>query len=374
MGNDKTLRAVHVGLSVGHAGRLDTSDDETLGARARLLTDVRRLPGVEVVAYCELYDSSKLDEVRTHFPGAGAYDNVDDLIANEEFDLACVVLQPRDMPDTLLKLANAGKHLLADKQFALHGDDLKPVVEAVNRNNLTSFVCYPWRYHPAMQDIRALTENGVLGRPIAIEARQITGQVGGPHGSDPASPTSRKDVWGGGNLQYVGCHILEGMRYLMGCEVKTVSAQIGRPLGYTEEEVEDIAVLALEYENGAMASLVAAYLSPKGVTGAGRSLTFYGSEGWANWPSIGGDTLEVYSASPQWSGTPEKTIKYTVAPLPSIVGAVYYYNWIENFVSDIRAGNKGTLNMTDALYVQQSIDAAYESGRTGQRVEVQYGL
>ena len=153
-----------------------------------------------------------------------------------------------------------------------------------------------------------------------------------------------------------------------------MQAQIGRPLGYTEEEVEDIAVLALEYENGAMASLVAAYLSPKGVTGAGRSLTFYGSEGWANWPSIGGDTLEVYSASPQWSGTPEKTIKYTIAPLPSIVGGVWYYNWIENFVADIRAGNKGTLNMTDALYVQQSIDAAYESGRTGQRVEVKYGL
>ena len=81
------------------------------------------------------------------------------------------------------------------------------------------------------------------------------------------------------------------------------------------------------------------------------------------------------SASPKWSGTPEKAIKYNFGPpLPSIVGAVWYYNWIANFADDVRAGNKGTLNMEDALYVQQSIDGAYESGRTGQRVEVKYGL
>ena len=362
-----TLKAVHIGLSVGHAGSFDDSVP-------RLIHDFQRLPDVDVVAYCELYDSSKLDEAKKLYPKAGTYDNVDDLIAGEEFDLACVVLHPRDMPDALLKLANAGKHFLADKQFALHGDDIKPVVEAVNRNNLTTFVAYPWRYHPAMQDIRQFTDQGILGRRIAIEARHFTVQVGGPHGTDPTMPNYRKETWGGGNLMYVGCHILEAMRFLMDCEVKTVQAQVGRPLGYTQEGVEDIAVLALEYENGAYGSLVAGSLSPDGVTGAGRSLNFYGSEGWAKWPSIGGDVLEVYSASPKWSGTPEKVINYTLTPLPSIVLHAWYYNWIENFANDVRAGNKGTLTMTDALYVQQSIDAAYESGRTGRRIEVKYGL
>ena len=38
------------------------------------------------------------------------------------------------------------------------------------------------------------------------------------------------------------------------------------------------------------------------------------------------------------------------------------------------AGNEGVLNMTDALYVLQSIDAAYESARTGRRVEVKYDV
>jgi predicted dehydrogenase len=220
MTSNKTLRAVHIGLSVGHAGSFDDS-------RPRLIHDFRRLENVDVVAYCELYDPSFLDTAKKHHPEAGLYSSVDDLIANEEFDVACVVLHPRDVPDALLKLANAGKHFLVDKQFALHGDQLKPVVEAVNRNNLTTFLTYAWRFHPAMQDLKKLIDEGVMGKPIAIETRQAWGQVGGPHGDDPERDSFSMDMWGGGNLQYVGCHLLEVMRFLMGCEVKSCRLRSG---------------------------------------------------------------------------------------------------------------------------------------------------
>ena len=54
--------------------------------------------------------------------------------------------------------------------------------------------------------------------------------------------------------------------------------------------------------------------------------------------------------------------------------SVWYHSWIERFIEDVRAGRPGVLTMDDALYVLQSIDAAYESARTGRRVEVQYGV
>ena len=66
MSTNKTLEAVHIGLSVGHAGSFDDS-------KPRLIHDFRRLEGVEVVAYCELYDSSYLDEAKKHHPNAGLY-------------------------------------------------------------------------------------------------------------------------------------------------------------------------------------------------------------------------------------------------------------------------------------------------------------
>jgi predicted dehydrogenase len=365
--NTRTLKAVHIGLSVGHAGSFDDS-------KPRLIHDFRRLEGVEVVAYCELYDPSYLDDAKEHHPGAGLYSSVDDLIANEEFDLACVVLLPRDVPDALLKLANAGKHFMVDKQFAHKSEDLHEVVRAVRRNELTTFLAYPVRFHPAMQDLRGLIDEGVMGDPLFVEGRFVTGQVGGPHGSDPLGVPYRMETEGGGNLHYVGCHLLDGMRYLMGCEVKSVQAMNGRPLGYIEEPIEDLSILALEYENGGYGSLVCGYMSARGAPEWDRGLVFRGAEGQANWTPMLAPRLEVSSASEKWSGSPEKVIDYTLPPLPSIVFHVWFHNWIRRFVDDVRAGDRGVLTIDDALYVLQSIDAAYESARTGRRVEVKYGL
>ena len=369
MSTKKTLKAVHVGISVGHAGSFDDS-------KPRLIHDFRRLEGVEVVAYCELYDPSFLDVAKKHNPSANLYTSVDELIAKEDFDLACVVLLPRDVPDALLKLANAGKHFMVDKQFARKSEDLHEVVKAVRRNKLTSFLNYPWRFHPAMQDLKQLIDEGVMGDPLFVEARQVTGQVGGPHGSDPQGNPYRMDTEGGGTLHYVGCHILEVMRFLMGSEVKSVQAMTGRPMGHTEEPIEDLAVLALEYADGGYGSLVSGYFTPQGTSGWGPALIFRGTEGGASWSPVTAlsPRIEISSASEKWSGAPEKVIDYTVTPLASINFSVWYFNWLQRFIEDIHAGNEGVLNMTDALYVLQSIDAAYESARTGRRVEVQYDV
>ena len=365
--NGKPLKAVHIGLSVGHAGSFDDS-------KPRLIHDFRRLEGVDVVAYCELYDPSYLDEAKKHHPNANVYSDVDDLIAKEDFDLACVVLLPRDIPEVLLKLANAGKHFMVDKQFARKSEELHEVVRAVRRNELTTFLAYPVRFHPAMQDLRGLIDDGVMGKPMFVEGRFVTGQVGGPHGSDPRGVPYRMDTEGGGNLHYVGCHLLDGMRYLMGCEVKSVQAINGRPLGYAEEGIEDLSVLALEYENGGYGSMVCGYMSARTAPEWDRALVFRGTEGQANWTPMLTPKLEVISASEKWSGSPEKTIDYTLPTLPSIVFHVWFHNWIRRFVDDVRAGVPGVLTVEDALYVLQSIDAAYESANTGRRVEVQYGF
>ncbi len=111
MTEKKVLKAVQIGMSTGHAGSLDSS-------RPRLIRTFQQLEGVEVVGYCEIYDQSYLDVAKAFDPKAGVYSSVEELIEKQDFDLACVVLLPRDVPDALLKLANAGKHFLVDKQFA----------------------------------------------------------------------------------------------------------------------------------------------------------------------------------------------------------------------------------------------------------------
>ena len=361
MTSSGTLRAVHVGMSTGHAGSFDSS-------RPRLIRSFQQLEGVEVVAYCELYDSTYLDRAREFDPKAGLYSTVDELLEKEEFDLACVVLLPRDVPEVLLKLANAGKHFIVDKQFARKSEDLYEVVKSVRTNEITTFMAYPLRYHPAAQDLRAMVDRGLMGRPLAIEANQIFDVVDEVKALLPAY---RNDTESGGSLHYVGCHILDTMRFLVGGEVRSVQAITGRPNGHIEPGMEEAAMLALEYDNGALGTLHCGYLGHVGTNYAHISLRSEFGEG--HW-DVGKPRLEVISHAPAWRGAPNRTVDYEVPTFEGMLTSVWYHRWIERFIADVRAGEPGVLNMDDALYVLQSIDAAYESARTGRRVEVQYGV
>ena len=361
MTDQKVLKAVHIGMSTGHAGSLDAS-------RPRLIRTFQQLDGVEVVGYCELYDSSYLDEARAFDPNAGIYSSVDELIEKEDFDVACVVLLPRDVPDALLKLANAGKHFYVDKQFARKSEDLVDVVKSVRDNGVTTFIGYPWRYHPAAQDLRDMVDRGLMGRPLSVEARQIF-DVMNPEKA--LQPVHRVDTASGGSLHYVGCHILDTMRFLVGGEVRAVQAIAGRPSGFMEPGMEEAAMLALEYDNGALGTLHCGYLGHLGTNYAAVSLRSELGEG--SW-DVGKPRLEVRCKAPSWRGAPNRVIDYDVPEFGGLMNSVYYHSWVERFIDDIRAGQPGVLTMDDALYVLQSIDAAYESARTGRRVEVQYGV
>jgi predicted dehydrogenase len=366
MTDQKTLKAVHIGMSTGHAGSLDSS-------RPRLIRTFQQLEGVEVVGYCETYDPSFLDQARAFNPAAGLYTSVDNLIENQEFDLACVVVLPRDVPDVLLKLANAGKHFLVDKQFARKSEDLYETVKSVRTNNITTFIAYPWRYHPAAQDLRDMVDRGLMGKPLSIEANQIFDVVDAVKALVPAH---RNDTESGGSLHYVGCHIMDTMRFLVGGEVRSVQAITGRPNGHIEPGMEEAAMLALEYDNGSLGTLHCGYLGHLGTNYARISLRSELGEGHLEVGKQGGHParLEVICKAPSWRGAPSRTVDYELPAFEGIMTSVWYHSRIERFISDIRAGEPGELNINDALYVLQSIDAAYESARTGRRVEVQYGV
>ena len=157
MANQQTLKVAIVGLSVGHAG--------TIGPEVTsFLHNFKSMEGVEVVAYCEEQKPEILKDADIHHPEASQYDSV--------------VLTPRDLPGTALKLAEAGKHMFLDKQFSRTAPDLIPVVKAVRKSGVKTFLGYPWSYHPAMHDLKRMIDDGVFGKPLDIECRQVYWKVG----------------------------------------------------------------------------------------------------------------------------------------------------------------------------------------------------
>ena len=352
-------------MSVGHAGSIGPE-------RPSFTHNWKQMEGV---AYCEEDKTEVLKDAEVHHPSASLYTSVDDLIANEDFDIASVVLAPRDLPETATKLAEAGKHIFMDKQIAKTAADLVPVVKAVRKSGVKMFVGYPISFHPAMQDLKRMINDGILGRPLDIESRQIFWKAA-QGGRDPTSFPYLKETEGRGPLHYVGCHHLETMRFLMGCEVKSVTAITGRPVGVIEEPLEDVAILAMEYENGAYGSMHTAYTKPLGLgpEGYDSALVYRGLEGWANWAPVMGAQMEVFSAVPEWSGAPERTFECDLAAFAGYGKVRWMHRWMVHFIDAIRADREPYETVEDGLKILQSIDAAYESAETGRRVEVNYDI
>ena len=367
MTTKRTLKAAVVGLRHPHVGSFGPE-------KPGYIQTFRHLDGVETVAYCEETDPSFLEPAKEHHPAARLYNQLDDLIAQEEFDLACVVLPAVDVPPACIKLAEAGKHIYVEKQFARRASDLQEVVRTVKRTGVKAMAGYPWRFHPMVQDMKAHIDQGVLGKPLTIEARVGAGQV-----QDPKRMMYTDKEEGGGILHMLGGHYLEAMRFVMGSEVVRVQAMTGAPVGVIEKGLEEVAHCVFEYENGTFGSLNIGYvINPATGRGYDGVLVYRGTEGWASWgPWVpaGEVRLEIRSASADWPDGPEKTVSYTLedTPTPGYFATRWGHDWIQQFVYDVMEDRPPSVTLEDGLYVLQLIEACYESARTGRAVEVKYG-
>ncbi len=361
------VRVAMVGLRHPHVGSLDPTRPSP-----GYIHTFKQIPDVQIVAYCEDSDARLRDLARAFDPAATMYASADELIEKEDFDLACVVLPANEIPDVGIKLAAAGKHFFVEKQFARTAADLARLVQAVDHHQVKVLAGYPWRFHPAMQDLKQFIDQGVFGAPLSLESRLVTTQVR-PGSREPTHFMFTAANEGGGVLHMLGGHYIEFMRHLVQCEVKTVQALAGRPLGYIDDPLEDVAVVAMEYENGALGSLHAAYAQPPLASGYDSCFVYRGEHGWANWTPVGGQVLEVVSDAPAWSGAPQKSIEYCIAPMSVYGGHRWSYDIMRRFVAELHTDRPPAVTLADALHVLQVIEAAYQAARTGRQVNVEYG-
>ena len=113
------------------------------------------------------------------------------------------------------------------------------------------------------------------------------------------------------------------------------------------------------------------FLTPAGLSGGGEGFLFYRAmEGWAEWMPFAGFNLKVASASPEWRSTPERTFEYTPSTYVGYGDQTWFLEYIQDFIEAVRDDTEPALKPEDALAVARTIDAVYESSRTGKRVEI----
>ena len=298
--------------------------------------------------------------------------DLDQVLGRDDIFFVLAALRNDLGPEIFIRTLAAGKHLMAEKPIGRNAADTERVIAAAERYRRQLGVCYQNRALPAVAQARALVTGGIIGPLISTEIRMITTQV---RMRDPKKWLFSQAQAGGGILSWLGCHYIDMLRFITGEEIVSVMAEVATRSGEAID-VEDVAVLSLRFASGAVGSLHAGYmlaLSGGGYhnkAGYDTYAGFNGQQGRITWSSTSSPTnISVESTHPDWASAPWRTFDYTLAESPAY-GGVSGEHFMRQFILAAQGQAVAPATGYDALQVARIVDAAYESSRSGRRVEV----
>lgn len=115
-----------------------------------------------------------LDEVRSKYPGAGLFCDVDQMLDSAKLDAVLIAAPAPAHASLALKAIAAGKHVFVEKPLALNVEDAQRVVEAAEAAGLTLLVGHVLLYHPAVRALLQCVADGRIGRVRHLRSRRLS--------------------------------------------------------------------------------------------------------------------------------------------------------------------------------------------------------
>jgi predicted dehydrogenase len=139
--------------------------------------------------------------------------------------------------------ADAGCHLFIEKPLADELDGVDRLIATVEQNKLVALVAYQWRFHPLLQRVKQVLDEGALGAIAAVEAH-IGEYLPLWHKYEDyrSMYASRRDQGGGVILTQI--HEMDYLLWLFGAPSRVVA--MGGRRSSLEIDVEDTASILMD--------------------------------------------------------------------------------------------------------------------------------
>lgn len=223
------IKAVVVGL--GSMGR----------NHVRVLSE---LPGVALVG---VTDASA--ETRASFrpiPGVEVFSDLHALIEKTRPDYAVVAVPTAFHAEVTCALLEGGAHVLVEKPIATRIEEAERMIRVAAERGRRLMVGHVERFNPAVQEIKRLLDEKVLGRLFQLNARRLS-----------PFPARITDV---GVILDLATHDIDAMHFLTGSRVIRAYAETARK---AHQSQEDMLAGLLRFESGEIGLLDVSWLSPK---------------------------------------------------------------------------------------------------------------
>lgn len=255
--SDKLLRVGVIG-----AGRI---------AEMRHIPEYLSNKNVELVAIADI-DKVQLEEMGKKFKISKLYTDYKDMLKNEKLDAVSVCTPNYLHAPITIDALESGLHVLVEKPMATSLEEADKMIETAEKKGKILMVGHNQRLAPGHQIAKKVIESGILGKINMV--RTVFGH-GGPEFWSPRGKwfSSKKEAFAG-VMADLGIHKVDLVRWLLGQEVKRVSAFKGT--FEKSGDVEDNGVAIMEFEKGTLGILQVSWtLKP----GEDNSTIFYCEKG-----------------------------------------------------------------------------------------------
>lgn len=220
-------------------------------------------------------------------------------------------------PEVIIPAARAGKHVFTEKVLALTVAECDAILAAVREAGVELMVSMPQLCGGELRWAKDAVESGKLGEISFVRTRVgHSAALDGWFGEGNWFRDAKRA--GGGALMDLGCHPVYRIRHLMG-RPRSVMARLTNFHG--SYEVDDNALVLIEFENGGLGSVEASWVQRGGPEG----VAIYGTKGWAllGYPGapvmVGGEAFTAHQGGVLMPGNLPKPWR---SPMEQWVGAV----------------------------------------------------
>ena len=207
---------------------------------------VRNFYSINVLdTVCDI-DDENLKKVREQYPGVKTTKDFNEVINSKEITAVAVVTPSHTHFKLVKAMLEAGKNVYVEKPISTVAQEARDLSELAHQKGLVLMVGHLLLYHPAVNRLKMLIEDGVLGEIVYAQSDRLNVNF---HKND------RSVMWD------LAPHDVSMISYVTGKTPLRVISAIGCSSDRTD--IMDITHIGIQFEDGVIGHISDSWITPK---------------------------------------------------------------------------------------------------------------
>lgn len=313
---------------------------------------LQTIPEVEIVAVVSK-NLENAEKFALKYNIQEALNDIEPLLANPDLDGVIISTPNQFHVPYAIAFLEQGKDVFLEKPMGMNAQEGQQMAEVAHTAKQLVMVGHMWRFDTDTRYIKETVASGKLGKIFKTKGYGIHENWG------PSGWFTKKELAGGGALADMGVHAIDAVRYILG-DPKPIKVYARISTEFGDYDVDDTAILVITWDNGTESIIESGWWHPH-MDGPEASTSLFGTKGYAN-------LFPTFVKMKEGEGT------VTTAPeLPKRedhCDQIIYTRQMAHFIDCIRSRQQPFPGLEEGQMVLEIVDAAYQSAKTGEVVNL----